>query len=193
MPWTETAAPSALAINLEDLKSHLRVTSNDEDGLLSIYAKAAAQLFETNTRRRLISRTFRWEQPDFPTDCHGIELPFAPVSAVSSVQYYDTAGTLTTWGASNYYLDTVSLPPRVTLRPNKTYPTVQHDRPNGVQVNFTAGYGANYQSVPEGIQWAVMLLAGHMWTTRAPVASTTMSDVPKTLGYAIDAYKIWGA
>jgi uncharacterized phiE125 gp8 family phage protein len=195
MPWTETAAPAALAINLDELKNHLRLTSNDEDGLLAVYAKAAVQLFEAKTRRRLVSRPCRWEQPDFPAarDGLGIELPVAPVSAVAAVQYYATDGTLTTWSPGDYYLDTVSLLPRVTLAPNKTYPTVQTDRPNGVQVTFTAGYGASYAAVPEGVQWAVLLLAAHMFSNRLPVAAGSTADVPKTLQYAVDAYKIWGA
>lgn len=190
MPWTETAAPAASAINLADLKDHLRLTSSDEDGLLAFYADAASRLFEIKTRRVLIQRTFRLEQPDFPgiLDERGIELPFAPVSAVSSVQYYETDGTLTTWGSSNYYLDTVRLLPRVVLAPDKTYPTVDDDRPNGVQVNFTAGYGATYAAVPEPMRWAVMLIAAHMFTNR-----TTGEELPKALKYVVDAYKIWGA
>jgi uncharacterized phiE125 gp8 family phage protein len=192
MPWIETAAPSALAINLSDLKAHLRLTTQDEDGLLAVYAKAATQLFETNTRRALIFRTVRLELDDFPAD-RSIRLPVAPVSAVSSVQYYDTAGVLTTWGDSNYIVDMTSLLARVVLAPNISYPDTQSERPNAVQVNFSAGYGATYTAVPEGIQWAVMLLAAHMFAYRMPVAGGTLADVPKTLQYAIDAYKVWEA
>lgn len=196
MPWTELAPPPAPAVSLTELKDHLRLTANDEDGLVAFYAAAAAQLFEAKTRRRLVQRPFRWEQPDFPGagDGLGVELPVAPVQAAGLVvQYVDAAGTLTTWGASNYLLDAVRLLPRIVPKPGVPWPAVDLDRPDGVQVTFTAGYGPTYQSVPEGMRWAVMLLAAHMFSTRTPVASATTTDVPKTLGYAVDAYKIWGA
>ncbi|MBX9580482.1 MAG: phage head-tail connector protein [Gemmataceae bacterium] len=196
MPWTELAPPAAPAVSLSDLKDHLRLTSNDEDGLVAFYAQAASQVFEAKTRRRLIQRQFRWEQPDFPgvEDDLGIELPFGPVQAAGLVvQYYGTAGSLQTLAGTDYYLDATRLLPRVVLLPFRTFPAVQDDRPNGVQVTFTAGYGPTYQSVPEGMRWAVMLLAAHMYTTRTPVGAAALADVPKTLGYAVDAYKIWGA
>lgn len=194
MPWTETL-PTALAVNLEDLKDHLRVTSAEEDALVRMYAQAAAQLFEAKTRRRLINRTAVLYLEDFPMDCDdlGVELPFAPVSAISSVQYYDTAGVLTTWDSSNYLLDAARILPRLVLAPTKTFPVVQDGRPDGVQITFTAGYGASYSSIPDGVRFAVFLLAAHFFRNRSPVTGVSMAEVPLTLQFAIDAYKIWSA
>jgi len=185
MPWTELAAPSALAVNLEDLKGNLRLTSNDEDGLLTFYAHAVTDHFERVTSQRLISRSFRVDEPDFPAWGGGIELPIGPASAITHIKYYDTGGTLTTWDASNYVLDTSSHFPRVLLAPDKTFPTVQSGRHDGVQVTFTAGYGATYASVPKGIQWAVIVLASHCFTNRLPP-----EKVPEGLQAVIAPYKL---
>lgn len=195
MGWVELASPASAPVDLDLLKDHLRVTSSDEDALVEVYAKAAGQLFEAKTNRRLISRSFRLDLESFPSqaDPCGIELPFAPVSSVTHVRYYDTAGVLQTWSSSEYLLDATSHFPRVRVAPNYVYPAVQSERANAVQVTFVAGYGEDYEDVPEGIRLGVFFLAAHAYTTRVPVANGTMTDVPKTLQYVIDAYKLWGA
>jgi len=193
MAWKETSSSANLAINLADLKSHLRLSTSDEDGLLTIYARVAAQLVETKTRRALISRTFRLEMPEFP-EAHGdsFELPLAPVQSVQSIQYYDTQGVLTTWGAQNYTLDATSIPPRIVPAYSVPYPYVQSQHADGVQVNFTAGYGATQASIPQGLQFVVMILAGHFCANRMPIEAvgSAGAEIPYTLQFAMDAYKI---
>lgn len=193
MPLTELAAPASLAVNLQDLKNNLRLTTSDEDGLVALYAEAAVNLFEEMTSQRLISRSFRWDQRDFPmeSDEEGIELPVAPVASITHVKYYDTAGVLTTWASDNYTLDSSRHFPRVHLAPSITYPTVQDDRHNGVQITFSAGYGATYASVPKGIQWAIIVLASHMFVNRTPViVGAGASELPMHLQNAIGVYKL---
>lgn len=195
MSWVELTPPASAAVDLDDLKDHLRLTSSDEDTLIDLYARAASHLFEIKTRRRLIERTFRLDLPAFPRegDPVGIDLPVAPVSAVFAVQYYDTAGSLQTWSSSEYLVDLTSHLPRVVTAPNYFFPVTQSDRPNAVQVSFTAGYGTTPSDVPEGIRWGVLFLAAHAFANRSPVVNGTMTDVPRTLQYVIDAYKIWSA
>jgi len=190
MPWIELAPPSELALDFELLKQNLRVTTSDEDTLLTFYAEAAIDLFERKTDQRLISRTFRLDRPDFPAqdDECGIELPVAPVSAVTHVKYYDTARALETWNSDEYLLDTLSHYPRVRVAPNEVYPVAQPDRHDAVQVTFTAGYGATHASVPKGIQWALMLLASEMFTKRLPV-----DKVPEGMERVVGVYKLWRA
>jgi uncharacterized phiE125 gp8 family phage protein len=193
MAWKELSPSAALAINLADLKAHLRLSVGDEDQLLTLYTRAAMQFVETRTRRALISRSFRLEMPEFPK-AHGdsFELPLAPVSSVQSIQYYDTQGNITTWGTENYALDATSLPPRIVPAYSVPYPYVQSQHADGVQVSFTAGYGATSSSIPQGLQFIVMLLAGHFWANRMPVEAVggAGSEIPYTLQFAMDSYKI---
>lgn len=195
MSWVELAAPSSLAINIDELKNHLRVTSNDEDSLIEMYAKAATQLFEIKTSRRLISRSVRLDLAGFPAegDPAGIGLPFSPVSAITHIKYYDTSDELQTWNSSQYVVDLTSHFPKIVTAPHCVFPSTQFERPNAVQVTFVTGYGSTFSSVPEGIQLAVFFLAAHCYTMRTPIVNGTLSEVPKTLQYAIDAYKLWRA
>lgn len=192
MRWTELTAPAALPIDLETVKSNLRLTTNDEDGLLAFYVEAATDLFERETSQRLISRSFLLELEDFPflTDKEGIELPFGPVSSITSIQYYATDGVLTTWAPSNYILDTAKHFPTIYLAPSLTFPTTQDDRHDGVRITFTAGYGEGAESVPRGIQWAIVVLAAHFFMNRSPVnIGNIVNEIPSHLRAAIDAFK----
>ena len=191
MSWIQTAEPAALAVNFAELKAHLRLTSNDEDTLLDTYARAAIDLVEARTQRAMISRTFRYEADTFPDG--EIKLPLAPLVSVQSVQYYDTAGTLTTWAGSNYTTDATSLLGRVVPALGVVYPSTELGRPGAVRVNFTAGYGAAYTNVPAGLRMVVLFLAGHFFTHRVPVMPGGAVEVPETLSRAIDVYKIWSA
>jgi uncharacterized phiE125 gp8 family phage protein len=190
MPWTQLTSPAGLAVNLADVKSHLRVTTSDEDGLLELYINAATQIVESKTRRALISRTFRLELETFQDD---IEIPIAPLVSVQSVRYYDSNGTLTTWDSANYLVDATRLLGIVRTASGVSHPSTQLRSPNAVQVNFTAGHGATFDAVPEGLRFIVILLAGHYFLNRAPmiVGGGSAMEIPHTLSYAIDSYRIW--
>lgn len=191
MGLAQLTDPGELAVDLHELKAHLRLTSSDEDATVELYVRAATSLVERNTGRALISRTYRLDESAFP--CHGkpIELPVAPLASVEGVQYYDTAGTLQTWSSSEYHVDVTSVLGKLSPRSGYVYPSVEPARPNAVQVSFTAGYGASYENVPEGLRFVVFLLAAHFFRTRTPVnIGNIVNEIPYTLRFALDAYKV---
>jgi uncharacterized phiE125 gp8 family phage protein len=189
MPWIQLTSPSTTPVSIEEVKNHLRITSSDEDGLIEFYINAATQIVEAKTRRALITRTFRYEQEEF---CTEMELPVAPLVSVQTVRYYDTSGVLTTWADTNYFVDTARILGVVKISPTASIPSVQVGSPNAVQINFTAGHGTTADSVPQGLRFVVMLLAGHYFLNRAPVivGGGSAMEIPATLEYAVDAYKI---
>lgn len=192
MALIELTSPASSAVDLDELKMYLRVTTPDEDSLVEFYARAASQIFEIKTRRRLVGRSCRLDLPGFPAD--GIEIPVAPVQADGlSIQYFDSSGTLTTWDPEGFILDQTSHLPRITTAPGSSFPSAQSGRPNAVQISFTAGYGSSPADVPEGIRWGVFYLAAHAFVHRTPVVNGTVAEVPRTLQYVIDAYRIWSA
>jgi uncharacterized phiE125 gp8 family phage protein len=155
-----------------------------------MYVRAATHVVESKTGRALISRTVRLEEPFFPRSDYPIFLPLSPLVSVQNVLYY-YGGNEFTWSASSYYVDTTSIRPRVMVRENQSYPTAD-DRFDAVRVNFTAGYGDSYTSIPEGLRFVVIALASHYFLNRAPVVvgGGSAMDIPKTLDFAMDAYKI---
>lgn len=191
MPYIQTSQPGALAVNLIDLKNHLRLTTSDEDQLLTLYLRAATAVVEQKTRRALVSRGYRLELDEFPPSDE-IILPVGPVSAVSSVQYRDRSGALQTLDTAIYHLDVTPTLGRVARRHGATWPDTEPGRPDAVRVSFAAGYGPSYMAVPEALRFVVMLLTAHYYTNRSPVdaAGSAGQEIPLSLTYAMDAYRI---
>jgi uncharacterized phiE125 gp8 family phage protein len=187
--WKNLTTPSVYAVDLQEFLAHARTTTADEDQLALLYLQAATDIAESRTRRALINRTVQFELDAFPSGC--FELPVSPVSAVAGVQYYDTAGSLQTVSSSTYVTDLTSILPRIALKTGSAWPTAE-TRPGAVRVTFTAGYGATHESVPAGFKLALMMLALHFFENRTPVevGSGAAVEVPMTLGFALDVYKI---
>jgi hypothetical protein len=69
-----------------------------------------------------------------------IFLPFPPLVSVDSIKYVDDAtGTQTTLAASEYSVDAVSEPARITPAYGKSWPATRNQA-GAVEVTFTAGY-----------------------------------------------------
>lgn len=192
MSYVQTADPAALGVNFQELKDHLRLTDASQDSLLLTYAKAAIDLVEIETCRALIRRTFRYETSRFPES--SIQLPVAPLFTVQSVQYYDSSGNLSTVDPALYTVDATSILGRVNPTLGSVWPPTQFRRTDAVRVNFTAGYADTSDGVPAGLKMIVLYLAGHFFVNRVPVSMTNVAaDIPYTLRFAMDAYKIWKA
>jgi hypothetical protein len=59
----------------------------------------------------------------------------------------------------------VSEPARIRLADGQTWPSLQSDRINAIQITYVAGYASAYQ-VPAGIRHAIKLLAGDLYENR---------------------------
>jgi uncharacterized phiE125 gp8 family phage protein len=135
-----TVAPASEPLTLTELKDRLRVTTTDFDDELTDLLEGARKQVEHDTHRKLITQTVAIYFDDFPT-VETLELRIAPISAVSSVGYTDTAGDSQTFSSSNYSEDLDSTPPRLKVVDGVFWPAVD-DVPNAVTVTVTAGYGA---------------------------------------------------
>jgi uncharacterized phiE125 gp8 family phage protein len=177
---TSDAAAEPLTTALA--KSHLRVSSSDEDTLIDAYVKAARQKVETDTGRALINQTWTLSMDATPSGCAPIRLPIGPVSSVTSIKSYATDDTETTLSTDVYRLDVAGPHARVVLKDGQSWPTGLRPQ-NALLVTFVAGYGASASNVTdvELIQ-AVRLLVGHWYATREPIA-IGMSAAPIDLTY----------
>ena len=110
------------------------------------------------------------------TDVDGntyIELPFGPVSGVTSVAWDGGSETSLT-------LDTKSKPERV-MKPT----TVPADATT-LTVTYTAGHSA-WSDLSGQEQFAVMVAVSHFWQNREAVSNPAMASVPFMMAYALSA------
>ena len=59
------------------------------------------------------------------------------------------------FSGSDYQVDTASEPGRIKLVPGVSWPAVEADKVNAVQITYVAGYGANETDVPSRIRQAI--------------------------------------
>lgn len=155
------------------IKEHCKIENNDDDALLLTYAKAAFGVVETFTNRSLLTCTWTARFDRFY--CH-IELPRAPVTAITSVKYYDEDNVLQTLSSSVYNTDLHSEPPRITLATDQEYPDV-YERTNAVEILYTAGY-ASLTAIPFELQMAIKLLTSHMFDRRTATTIYNLHELP---------------
>lgn len=189
-------APAAEPVSLAEARAHCRVSSNDEDGLLTGYLVAARQYVEAITARACVSQTFD-QTHDFywpclyPDDRPGIELQRTPVSSVTSISYVDTAGATQVLASNQYRLVTGETICRVEPAYGVCWPSVRYQAA-AITVRFAAGYGANLGDTPEPIRHAILLLTGHFFENREPVnVGNITSPLPLSVDALLAPYRVY--
>lgn len=196
--------PAVTPVSRTEARNHLRLDDDVDDSLVRAYIQAATDWAENYTGRFLVSRTCQmmldgarelesplWEGtrtgPSNVAYLDHIELAAAPVISVESIKYYSDDDTQYTWAASNYFVDTFSEPAKVVLRDGGTYPTDLRAA-NGLEINFTAGYGSNPSAVPEAIKVAILQYIAFLYEHRGDNEAGMQS--PPVLRALLDPYRV---
>jgi len=177
-------AATANPVTTAEAKSYCLIDGSVDDTIIGLFLTAATDYVQRRLGQQLMPATFRETWDDFCGEWDSLTLNRTPVSSVSFVKYYDTAGTLTTVDSGDYWADLNGRPPRIMPTASYTWPTVQLGRPESVQVQYVAGY-ANAAAVPEAIKVAVKALVKHWYDLRGPVI--TSGAIPKEIPHSLEA------
>jgi uncharacterized phiE125 gp8 family phage protein len=150
---TVTRTTAVEPLTLAEVKAQCHITHSDEDALLTSYLVAARQAAEAALSRGLLSQTWLLTLPAWD---ESLWLPMAaPLQAVVSVKYYDTAGALTTLASTVYTVDAVSRPGRLLRAAGQAWPSLQSARTAGrIEVLYVAGW-TSPALVPERIKQGI--------------------------------------
>lgn len=151
-----TTDPSVEPVSVSELKDHLRIDDNSDDGRLANLIILGRKEVERRTGRSLITQTWTLKRDKWPIK--EIVLYHPPVASVTSIKYTDDAGAQQTWSSSEYEVDTASEPGLVTLAYGYSYPSTRGDLRN-IEVIYVTGYGTAGSDVPYQFRQAVMLAA----------------------------------
>lgn len=163
-------------------------TNTTSDPLLSILISSARQHAETVLKRYLITQTIDLYMDCFP--CWEIKL--SPLQSVSAITYVDNDGITQTITASDYLVDAVSAPARITPSYGKVWPTPRNQN-NAVKVRFIAGYGAA-SAVPQSIKNWMLMRVKTLYETRDSVTVQNGSVVlaESYIDGLLDTERVWG-
>lgn len=182
MGFTTTTPATVYPVTVAEAKTHCRVDfSEDDDWFEDQLIPAAAAYVEEETHCTLLTTTYTQTWPRFPTcpDSDGFYslVPYRPpLISVTTLKYIASDGTLTTLQANtDYVVDSASRPGRIMPAYGVAWPVARcvHD---GVQLVYTAGFGAAATSLPKGVRQACLLLIGHWYRLgREAVLAGTIS------------------
>ena len=161
MTYAQTTPPSAEPLTLAEVKAHLRLDATDEDTLLAGLTRAARDHLEGQTGLALIARTFRLYLDDWP-ETRVIPIARGPVQTIETVTVYDAVGMPVEIDTAGYVLDGMARPARLMLpeRPGTARAL------NGIEIDFTAGFGESGADVPDTLKRAMLLHVAAMFELR---------------------------
>ena len=151
------SAPTSFAVSAVEAKTHLRVSHANDDTYIANLIKAAQDMVETYTNRRLMTGTYDLKQSSWNKR---IVLPYSPVASITYIKYYDASNVQQTLGTTEYFYNVKEDP--VEIFYINSEPSLYDYRSDAVTVRFVTGY----VTVPEALRQAILLLVGDMYENR---------------------------
>ena len=162
MTLIRTGEPEAEPVTLAEVKTHLKLTHSSEDGLLSGLVRAAREEVERSTGLALIDQTWRLLIDRWPSQgC--VFLPKSPLREILAVTAFGTEGEASLINPTDYQVDLLSRPARLHFdkrpEPLRMF--------NGIEIDFSAGFGEAGTDVPDLLKRAILLLVAHWYEFRS--------------------------
>lgn len=171
--------PVSEPVTVAEVKSHLRITLDDEDTDIEAYAKAARQAFEKFSRRQLNSATYKLHLDQWEPE---IVIPIYPVTSISSITYKDSNGTDQSF--TDYEVNVKSTPAVIYI---KSYPSLHQYKAPKISITFVAGGG----TIDPLILQAIKLQAASWYRNRENDTDQEYHQLPVGFRDIINQYRIW--
>lgn len=162
MTLYRTVDPAGEPVTLAEAKAQLRIAHDSEDGLIGGLIRAARAEVEAQTGMALIDQSWRLALDCWPHDGL-VRLRRHPVKQILSVTVYGEEGEGAVLDPAGYEADLVTRPARLHF----VSPPAPERRLNGIEVDFTAGFGEAGTDVPDQLKRAVLVLVAHWHEFRA--------------------------
>lgn len=169
-------AATTQPVSLDVAKRHLRIApgDTDQDDEVARLVRAATAWVEKITQRALCLQRWRLHLDGFPCGAGAVSIPRPPLVSIESIAYTDATGDDQVLDDVSYVANPFEMLGRITLAQGQRWPLTLRQALS-VRIDFTAGY----ESVPEDIISAILLLVGHLDQNREQVVTGTIAtDLP---------------
>ncbi len=164
MTITELAPPVGEPLTLAETKAHLRVETDADDTMIAGLIRTVREHLEGQTGLALLTRTFRLYLDDWPPS-RVIQIGRGPVQTIEAATVYDAVGLPQEIDTSGFVLDGQARPARLILpQQPKSGQAI-----NGIEIDFSAGFGATGADVPDTLKRAMLLHAALLLEFRGAV------------------------
>jgi uncharacterized phiE125 gp8 family phage protein len=181
MNYKLVTAPTALAVSVSDMKSHLRVTVSTHDTLIQTYIEAATQMIENRTNLALCPQTWRlslrWDEV-----VENVTISKFPILGFTSITYFDGDNVSQSFTNSQHdWISFVDGRPGSLIFP-ESLPTV-YERDDAMRIQFIAGFSA----IPDDLILAIKMLVWRMYNHPDDPVTERFSFVDKI----VRDYRLW--
>lgn len=167
MTYALITPPSQEALTLADVKAHLRIDHAHEDDLLQSLIVVAREHLERVTGLALVNQAFRLFLDRWPA-AGVIDITRRPVRDVTEIRIYDADGVESTVDLAGHVLDGDAGPARLWVRSRPAPAQAM----NGVEIDFTAGFGEAGTEVPDTLKRAMLVHIAVMYEFRGVVPAS---------------------
>lgn len=202
-PYIVTVPPATKPITVAEVKAWLKIPSIvvDQDAIIQMIINSVTTSVEAWTKRTLINTTFLTYRDVFgdinetPVSCVPSNFNAYSFNAQNSVPVtirrsllqsivsiqYTLNGVLQTMPSTDYKIikkDSFSKIIPVTQTPTPDFPSVwaiADNVPQGIQISFVAGFGANATFVPDELKTAMLMHCASIYTNRGDCSPSDTS------------------
>lgn len=182
MGLTVITAATEEPITVVEAKSHCKIETDEDDGLVAGFIFAAREYVENDTHLKLMAQTLDYTVDDgwpcvYVRGYHRtrIELPVKPVASITSISYVDTSGVTQTLASNQYTLRKDGSVHFVEPVYGVSWPGVRCQTA-AITVRFVAG--GTTSEVPNSIMQALRMLIAHADKNREAVSDGKFVEVP---------------
>ena len=180
--------PAVEPLTLAEAKAYLRVEHDDDDAVVSALISAARMHIEAQTRRALITQTWRLARDGWPPQGRLAVVP-VPLRSIVAARVYHEDGALQSIDTQAFTLDKAAAPALIAFAPwSLPVPT---RRIAGIELDVEVGYGGAGSDVPQPLRQAIKLLLAHWYENRGLIAlGHDVAVLPATIAAIIAPYRV---
>lgn len=183
MTFTIITAPTSEPVTLAEVKLALKIDGDELDADLALHIQSAREQAEHETGLYLMPQAVRLDLIDWPAD---LLIKRAPVSAITSVQYWDGSGWQTVDDASYVFYPEGTM---WRVDPDSAWPSLGSGRGPRVRVLFAAGF-ASAAAVPAVAKRFIIAQVG-AWLSNPEATTADRMELSPLFSRMLDPIRIY--
>ena len=179
------SGPAQEPVTLGDAKAFLRVEHDADDDVIAALIVGARIHIEAQTRRALMTQTWRVVRDGWPPDGRIAAMP-VPLRQLMAARVYKADGTTQTIAVEAFTLDKASAPSVISYSGAMPVP----GRPvAGIELDIECGYGAEPSDVSAPLRQAIRMMVAHWYENRG-VTGDARSLLPQGVSSLIAPFRV---
>jgi len=182
------SGPAVEPVALDDAKAFLKVeTADDDDAIAALIAGARVHI-EAQTRRALITQSWRIVRDTWPDDGRVLVLP-VPLRQLSAVRVYRLDGSTQSIDPAGFIVEAGRAPAALSYA--NGVPPAPGRVAAGIELDIVAGYGDDVGDVPADLRQAIRLMVAHWYENRGLIAQGSQVNLlPASAAALVAPYRV---